>query len=161
MKSLVLSTSCQFFLRSIGATTANPCRSRCQHSRRRGAAVVEFALVAPIFFVLVFGILEIGRLVMVQQLLTTASREGARIAITEGATVSGVQSSVASYLAGASVSGATVTVTPASLSTAQPGDTIVVGIQIPFDSVSWVPSPWFVKNTTMTASSSMRREGIP
>ncbi len=43
---------------------------------RRGTAAVEFALVAPVFFLLVFGMIEYGRMVMVQQVITNASREG-------------------------------------------------------------------------------------
>ena len=43
----------------------------CQMCRkqRRGAAAVEFAIVAPVFFLLVFGMIEYGRMVMVQQVL--------------------------------------------------------------------------------------------
>src|SRR5690606_32800631 len=48
---------------------------------RRGASAVEFALVAPIFVLFVFGMVEYGRMVMVQQVLTNASREGARRAV--------------------------------------------------------------------------------
>ncbi len=134
--------------------------ARVRRANRRGTAAVEFAIVVPIFIAFVFGIFEFGRLVMVQQLITTASREGARLAITENAAASGVQSAVDAYLTNASVSSATVTVTPSTLASAQPGDTITVAVQIPFEEVSWLPSPMFITNTTLTASSAMRREGI-
>ena len=39
---------------------------------RRGTAAVEFALVAPVFFLLVFGMIEYGRMVMVQHVITNA-----------------------------------------------------------------------------------------
>ena len=55
------------------------CRS--DRRKKRGAAVVEFAIVAPLFILLVFGMIEFGRMVMVQQVLTNASREGARLAV--------------------------------------------------------------------------------
>ena len=61
-----------------------PCQS--YRKKRRGAAAVEFAVVAPIFLLLVFGMIEYGRMVMVQQVLTNASREGARCAVLDGAT---------------------------------------------------------------------------
>ncbi|HRX81016.1 MAG TPA: TadE/TadG family type IV pilus assembly protein, partial [Pirellulaceae bacterium] len=38
--------------------------------KQRGAAAVEFAVVAPIFVLLLFGMIEYGRMVMVQQMLT-------------------------------------------------------------------------------------------
>ena len=53
---------------------------------RWGVAATEFAIVAPVFLLLVIGILELGRALMVQQVLINASRVGARQAITLGAT---------------------------------------------------------------------------
>ncbi|MGB6041722.1 MAG: TadE family protein, partial [Pirellulales bacterium] len=49
--------------------------------KRRGVAAVEFALVAPLFVLMVMGMIEVGRAIMVQQVLTNASREGARRAV--------------------------------------------------------------------------------
>ena len=135
--------------------------SQSSRRRRRGAAVVEFAVVAPVFLTLVFGIIEVGRMVMVQQILTNGSRQGARTAILEGATASGVQSAVNTFLANSSISGATVTVTPSVLSTAKAGDAITVTVSIPFDQVSWNQAPWFLDGAQLTASTLMRREGIP
>jgi Flp pilus assembly protein TadG len=53
-----------------------------------GATAVEFALVAVLFFTLVFGILAFGWFLWTQQALTAAAREGARygIATESGAT---------------------------------------------------------------------------
>ncbi len=50
-------------------------------ANRCGAAAVEFAIVAPVFFLLVIGMIEIGRALMVQQVLINASRVGARQAV--------------------------------------------------------------------------------
>ena len=60
--------------------------------------MVEFALVAPVFFLLVFGMIEYGRMVMVQQILTNASREGARLAVLDGITTGNVTAAVSDYL---------------------------------------------------------------
>lgn len=49
-----------------------------------GQALVEFALVAPIFFLLLFGIIEGGRFILYYQTLNNATREGARYAIVHG-----------------------------------------------------------------------------
>lgn len=136
---------------------------RCdiRHSRkenRRGVAVVEFAVVAPLLFMLVFGIIEFGRLFMVQQILTNASREGARRAVLERATVTEVQTVVATYLSGASVSGASVTVSPAPLSTLGFGDPVKVTCSVSFAQVSWLPSPWFFSGSLLSAESTMNAE---
>src|SRR3954469_9519871 len=90
---------------------------------RRGAAVTEFAIVAPVFFMMVIGFIEFGRALMVQQVLVNASRVGARMASTTGSTSSTVQTAVQNYTTGVAVPGVTVTVSP-SPATAAAGTTI-------------------------------------
>jgi Flp pilus assembly protein TadG len=63
-------------------------RNRSAHNDR-GAAAVEFALVLPILLVLVFGIIDFGRLYFTQITLTDAAREGVRVLALEGASGSG------------------------------------------------------------------------
>ena len=57
---------------------------RPSRRRGRGQAMVEFALIAPIFFLLLFSIIEFGRAVYYIQMLNNAAREGARYAIVHG-----------------------------------------------------------------------------
>ena len=128
------------------------------HRQRRGAAVVEFAVVAPLLFLVLFGIIEFGRLFMVQQVLTNATREGARRAILETSTEAEVKTVVGDYLTSAAVSGATVTVSPSNLSLLGLGDAVTVGASVPFEDVSWLPSPWFLGGRTLSAQSVMRAE---
>jgi Flp pilus assembly protein TadG len=49
--------------------------------RERGAATVEFAIVAIVLFLFVFGIIEFGLLMFDKHILTNASREGARAGV--------------------------------------------------------------------------------
>jgi len=130
-----------------------------RRAHRSGAAAVEFAIVAPVFLLLIFGIVELGRALMVEQVLINASRVGARQAITLGATTSEVISEVEEYTANISVPSVTVNVTP-DPATAAVGDAITVTASVPFESVSWLPSPWFLGGKTLTASSQMRKEGF-
>ena len=51
--------------------------------------MVEFALVAPLFFILLFGIIEAGRFIFYYETLNNATREGARYAIVNGANTIG------------------------------------------------------------------------
>src|SRR5688572_20645380 len=85
---------------------------RSRRRLRRAAAVTEFAIVAPLFFMLIIGFIEFGRALMVQQVLINASRVGARQAITTGATTAEVQTAVEDYTAGVAVPGVTVNVSP-------------------------------------------------
>jgi Flp pilus assembly protein TadG len=128
---------------------------------RRGAAAVEFAVILPVFILLIFGMIEYGRMVMVQQVLTNASREGARRAVLDGSTAAEVQEVVQEYLASGSISGANVNVDPPNPSSAGSGDPVTVTVSVPFNEVSWLPSPMYLGGRTLTASTVMRRETLP
>src|SRR5262245_51976865 len=73
---------------------------RRRRAMRRGASATEFAIVAPVFFLMIVGFLELGRALMVQQVLINASRVGARQASTTGATTTEVQNAVTNYATG-------------------------------------------------------------
>ena len=132
---------------------------RNQQTARRGAAAVEFAFVAPLFLIMLFGIIECGRALMVQQLLVNATREGARQAALPEATVDAVKSSVRSYLAASTIvlpeDGVTVTPNPA---TAFNNEQITVSVEVPYSDVSWLPSIYIMGN--LEASTRMRSERL-
>jgi Flp pilus assembly protein TadG len=75
-------------------------------TKRRGAAAIEFAFVAPIFVTIALGVSEASRLFEAQNQLATAVREGARLAamdrtglLAEGQTTnSKVASDINNYL---------------------------------------------------------------
>jgi hypothetical protein len=50
----------------------------------RGTTIVEFALVLPIFFLLILGIFDFGRYFFVDHTLQYATREGMRLALVGG-----------------------------------------------------------------------------
>jgi Flp pilus assembly protein TadG len=50
------------------------------HGDQRAAAILEFALIAPVVFALVFGIVDFGRYFLLANTITNAVREGARLA---------------------------------------------------------------------------------
>jgi TadE-like protein len=56
-------------------------RLRAVRPDQRGTAVVEFALVAPLLFLLLFGIIEFGRVLNYYNDLTQLSGQGARAAV--------------------------------------------------------------------------------
>lgn len=121
--------------------------------------MTEFAIVAPVFFLMIIGFLEFGRALMVQQVLINASRVGARQASITGATMAEVQAAVEDYAEGVAVPGVAVAISP-DPSSAAAGTTITVTASVAFSDVSWMTSPWFLGNKTLTASSQMRKEGF-
>jgi Flp pilus assembly protein TadG len=130
---------------------------------RRGTSAVEFAFIAPVFFMLVIGMIEFGRAMMVQQALTNAARQGARLATLDSTNNSSnptpaslVTTEVNQALSAASISGAATAISPALPAAA--GQDISVTVSVPYTSVTWVPSPWFLGNATLTANCVMRRE---
>lgn len=137
-----------------------PERRRFSRRRdRKGASVVEFALVAPVFFMLLIGIIEVGRALMVQQVLINASRVGARRAVTLSSTTASAIAAVEEYCDGVGVEGIVCTVSP-DPATANSGTPITVTASINFANVTWIPSPWFMGGKSITASAVMRKEGF-
>jgi Flp pilus assembly protein TadG len=141
-----------------GHAVSRPGRRR-RRGDRRGAAVVEFAVVAPVFFMMIIGFIEFSRAMMVQQVLVSASRVGARTAITLNATTTEVNAAVQSYTQGLAVSGVSAVVSPSPDVTA-PGDLITVTASVPYADVSWLPSAWFLGGKLLTCESTMRKEGF-
>lgn len=56
--------------------------NRIHHfSRQRGVAAVEFAIVSSLLFTVLFGVMEMGRLLWTWNAATEATRLGARLAV--------------------------------------------------------------------------------
>lgn len=132
----------------------------CTHSARsrsqEGAAAVEFAIVVPVLLLLLFGIIDFGRMLFVQVSLAAASHEGARASslrpVTSGnasAVAAAVATAVAQTAPGAARLGAlgTATVSVATPTYCTSGQTVTtitaqspfhwvmpVGLLLPFDS---------------------------
>jgi hypothetical protein len=58
---------------------------RLHADKSAGQALAEFAIVAPIFFLLLMAIIEGGRFIFFYETLNNATRDGARYAIIHGA----------------------------------------------------------------------------
>ncbi len=109
---------------------------------RRGQAAVEFALILPVFVLLVFGALEFGRAYFDAHLLTNAAREGAREGSLPNRTETDVEQAVDDFLQRVGLPGewsTEVTVLDESgnqraggLSAAVEGDLVVVTVTYDF-----------------------------
>jgi len=58
-----------------------PRHPRRSDRRQSGVSMVEFALVAPLFLILVFLVLDFGKAIYVKNTLDSAAREGARVGV--------------------------------------------------------------------------------
>ena len=119
------------------------------------------ALILPVFLTLILGMIEASRLGMVCQMLTTAAREGCRVAVLNGMTQTDVQNRVNAVLTGSGISVGTVTPTcpsPYTWGSAPGGTAINVSLSVPYSQVSWLTTPFFLKGATVSASATMSSE---
>ncbi len=138
--------------------------------RRRGAALVETAIVLPIFFLVVLGIIEFGRAFMVMQLVNTGAREGARSAISDGTTNDEVTEMIRGLVANtASIPqekvDVDITITPHpgnadphdQIENAHKRDLIRIDVSVAVADVSFV-TPSAITSTHIRGTSTMRHE---
>src|SRR5438105_139291 len=91
--------------------------SRLQHSTartslgRRGAAVAEFALVAPIIATMLVGMFELSRGLQVKQILSDAARKGCSTGIKPGKTDTDIKSDVNNILTDNGIDSTKATIT--------------------------------------------------
>jgi Flp pilus assembly protein TadG len=103
--------------------------------REDGAAAVEFAIVLPLLMLILFGIIEFGLILYNQEVITNASREGARFGIVIGTprpSTGQIQGVVNTYLtnSGLNVGNATVNVAGAQGAS---GSDLTVSVVYPYD----------------------------
>ena len=146
-------------------------RVRCsKQNRRRGTAVVELALVLPIFFAVVLGIIEFGRAMMVGQLVTNAAREASRMAILNGSSNAQVEQWIEDFLSSAvNIDSGdidiTITVTPApgnpnpgnEVGNAMARDLCTIRVEVPVEEVSFLPTK-YLTGRNLIGQSAMRHE---
>ncbi len=126
--------------------------------RRRGAAIVEFAVILPLLLTILFGIIEYGWVFMVRQTLQTAAREGCRLAVlqTASAPYSDVTDRIAQVMGPTGLTSYTVNMTHATSSS--PVETVEV--QIPYSDVSLMGGFFGTHSSNLAGSCSMRKEGF-
>lgn len=128
---------------------------------RRGVAAVEFAVLLPLLMLLLVGAWEVGRMVEVQQLLTSAAREGGRQAAASLKTADQVKADVVNFLQQNGITSVTTSnVTVQNLTSSARNDPTKgeqldryrVAVSIPFDSVRWILLNQITSVTTLNAS---------
>jgi len=86
---------------SVVSTASDKGLWRRFRRNRRGSAAVEFALVAPVFFALLFAIIETALVFFAGQVLETINQNSARMILTgQAQTASYTQSQFATYVCG-------------------------------------------------------------
>ena len=123
----------------------------------RGNAVVEMALIMPILLLLVFGITEFGRAWMTVNILQTASREGARLAVVTAPDVNAVTARATAICDAAAVHNAIVTLTGPVAN--DPENKVTVTVTATFTVVSGKVLDTMRGSFPLSAQTTMRYEG--
>ena len=119
----------------------------------KGQTIVEFALVVPVFLIVLFGTIEFGNMWHSMNVLSGAAREGVRIAAVSAPDVNRVETTVNNYLNASNINDATITVTgPNSSSEVQ------VTIQMTYNPIFLGIIPGINEAIQMTRSATMHWE---
>ncbi len=118
---------------------------------QRGQSVVELALILPVFLLFVLGILDLGRAVYTQTVLSNAVREGSRLAIIDTVSTQTVILKVVQAAVGVNLSPADVTVSGARTS----GTTVTVSASFVYVPVTPMIGQIVGASITLRASSAM------
>ena len=130
---------------------------------RRGTTIVEMAIVAPLFFMLILGIFEFDRMVMIKQALTHGAREGCREAVLSTTlSQSSVDAAIRGHLAAAIPAAndtnlCRISMTPANFASTTVGTDVTVSVEVNFADVTWLPVR-FLGNTVLRGNATMKRE---
>jgi Flp pilus assembly protein TadG len=124
---------------------------------------VEFALLAPFLGILVLGMLEIGRGLMVKEMLSDASQKACRTAALPGKANADVQAEVDNIMSDNGVTGYSTTIlvngNAADVSTANRFDQISVQVSVPVSSVFWTTTFFLTNQMIESESVIMMRQG--
>ena len=124
----------------------------------RGQSVIEFAMVLPLLLLVVFGITEFSRAWMTVNILTQASREGARLAVVTAPDVALVTARVNEVCNAAGVTTTGITVVPPASS--DPERRVTVTVQADFQVIPGMILGTFSGTIPLSATSVMRHESM-
>ncbi|MGE5329037.1 MAG: TadE family protein [Deltaproteobacteria bacterium] len=118
----------------------------------KGQALVEMALVLPIFLMLIMGMIEFGRIFNAYLIVTNASREGARIAVV-GGTDTDVDNSITNTTNTLRQEALTINVTPTQ-SSRNRGAQVTVTVHYNLEMIcpiisSIIPNPFPINSITV------------
>ncbi|MCA9246103.1 MAG: pilus assembly protein [Planctomycetales bacterium] len=106
---------------------------------RRGAAVVEFAVCLPLVVLLMLGMIELGRGVMVQHTMQEAAQAGCRVYSARDTTIDQAEAVISEAMTRAGISNYAVTYDPPTKAAMNVHlAPVTVSISVAYADVAWV-----------------------
>lgn len=124
---------------------------------RAGVAVVELAVCLPVLMLIVIATVEATEMIFVQQSLSIAAYEGARVSLTAGASEADVVAQCNLILTARDIEQCCVAVAPPNFDDAPAGSWISVRTSTPFASNSLMGG-WLFGSKQLSASVEMMKE---
>jgi Flp pilus assembly protein TadG len=137
---------------------------------RRGALLLELALVSPVFLLLVSGAVEFGQALRVSQAFAAAARHGAECGVQRDSTNDDVHAAIEHSLSAyfqptASAADIAIAVKPVAgrsqpqqdVSNARSKDLVQVSVSAPFERVA-LAGATFLQGTVLRGDCALRRE---
>jgi Flp pilus assembly protein TadG len=132
-------------------------RTRCQakgFGAESGQSMVEFALAALVFFIVIFGIIDFGRAAYEYNIIASSAREGARMAIIQSRSNTDVTNRVVSSSANL-LSAGNVTISGTRTCSALPCGTVTVAVTRTYTPATPLIATIVGNSLVLTASSTM------
>jgi len=152
-----------------------------RNERRHGAVTVETAMVLPVYFLVVVGLIELSRAFMVGQLVSAAARDGCRMGAMDGFSSADVEQAIINQLEVGAIPTSAVSVTiydgsvyddpstdpddppdvenlpEAELSDGESRQLYIVRVVVPYDQVSFF-TPWWLQDVDLVGQMVIRHE---
>lgn len=124
---------------------------------RRGATIVEFAIVAPVFLMIILALFEFSWINVVRHTADNAAYEAARTVMVPGATAAEAVTEANQLLSAVGARNARVTVTPSEITTST--SQVTVRVEVPMDSNALL-LPRFTPGLELRSQATLRTERV-
>ncbi len=120
-----------------------------RHTDRRGAMLVEIAILLPIIFLMIAAFIELSRMWMLKQTADAAAYEGARAAIVAGAVPDDGRLVAENMLKCSGIKNWHIAINPLVIE--ESTSHITLSVRIPVRGNTWI-APFFFKQTEVASS---------
>jgi Flp pilus assembly protein TadG len=124
---------------------------------RNGTAAVEFAIVAPILFLILIAVLEFWRLNTIRYVAHQAAYQASRAGVIPGVDAASLQQTALNVMAAIGTSGTIVDIDPPVIEDTT--EEITVTVRVPLADNAWF-TPQFFNQPEITGRSTLQRESI-